>query len=72
MLYFFKISCFFSKPLLDASVSCHDYARFDLKNSIIAIELYIVLVLNLYFCGGCALKSNYYNLNLSDERFRKW
>ncbi len=55
--------------------------RFDFKNSIIAIKLYI-MILNLYLrseqspsksliCGGCALKLNYYNLNSSDEGFWK-
>ncbi len=55
---------------------------FDLKNSVIAIKQYLVMISNLYltlnylqvrgakvFCGGCALKLNYYNLKLSDERF---
>ncbi len=47
MLYFLRLTIF-SKPLLDASVSCHNYARFDFKNSIIAIKLYLAMVLNLY------------------------
>ncbi len=66
---------FFSKPFLDASVSFITMQRFDIKN-IIAI-----MVLNLYltsgwsqskwFCGGCALKLNYYNFNSSDDGFWK-
>ncbi len=33
---------------LDASVSCHNYAKIWFQNSIIATKLYLVLVLNLY------------------------
>ncbi len=54
--------------------------RFDFRNSIIAIKLVLVMILKLYltsvkrgakirFCGGCALKLNYYILNSSDEGF---
>ncbi len=54
--------------------------RFDFKNSIIAIKLFIVMILNLYltsewsqsekgtkvwFCAGCAFKLNYYNSSLT-------
>ncbi len=66
---------FFSKALVNAIAM----QRFNFKNSIIAIKLYI-MILNLYLsseqspsksliCGGCALKLNYYNLNSSDEGF---
>ncbi len=34
--------------MLDASVSGHNYARFDFKNRIIATKLFLVMVLNLY------------------------
>ncbi len=59
--------------------------RFDFKNSIIAIKVYLVMILNLYltsdlkvrrggkvwFCGGCALKLHFYKLDSSDEGFWK-
>ncbi len=46
MLYFFKINCF-SKALLYISVSVIAMQIFDFKNSMIAIKLYLVMILNL-------------------------
>ncbi len=46
MLYFFKINCF-SKALLYISVSVIAMQIFDFKNSIVAIKLYLVMILNL-------------------------
>ncbi len=49
MLYFFKInSFFFSKALLDPVFPVIAMQRFDFKNGIIAIKLFIVMILNLY------------------------
>ncbi len=48
MLYFFKINCFFSKALFDSSFPVITMQRFDFKNSIIAIKLFLVMILNLY------------------------
>ncbi len=48
MLYFFKINSFFSKTLLDPMFPVIAMQIFDFKNSIIAIELFLVMILNLY------------------------
>ncbi len=45
---FFKINSFFSKALLDPLFPVIAMQIFDFKNSIIAIELFLVMILNLY------------------------
>ncbi len=52
MLYFFKINSFFLKALLDPVFPVIAMQRFDFKNSIIAIKLFIVMILNLYITSG--------------------
>ncbi len=46
---FFIFNCFFfSKALLDPVFPVIAMQRFDFKNSIIAIKLFLVMILNLY------------------------
>ncbi len=50
---FFKInSFFFPNALLDASVCCHKNPIFYFKNCIIAIQLFLVIVLNQYLTSA--------------------
>ncbi len=49
MLYFlFLTDFFFLKALLDPVFPVIAMQRFDFKNSIIAIKLFFVMILNLY------------------------
>ncbi len=53
MLYFFKINSFyFCKALLDPVFHVIDMQIFDFKNSIITIQLFLVMILNLYFSSA--------------------
>ncbi len=44
MYMLYCLRWFFSKALLDASVSCHNYAKIWFQNSIIAIKLYLMIL----------------------------
>ncbi len=52
MLYFFKINYFFPKALLDPVFPVIAMQRFGFKNSIIAIQLFLVMILNLYLTSA--------------------
>ncbi len=49
---FFKINSFFCKALLDPVFHVIAMQIFDFKNSIIAIQLFLVMILNLYFSSA--------------------
>ncbi len=51
MLNFFKIN-FFCKALLDPVFPVIAMQRFDFKNSIIAIKLFLAMILNLYLTSA--------------------
>ncbi len=52
MLYFFKMNNFFPKALLDPVFPVIAMQRFGFKNSIIAIKLFLVMILNLYLTSA--------------------
>ncbi len=52
MLYFFKFNYSFCKALLDPVFYVIAMQRFDFKNSIIAIKLFLVMILNLYLTSA--------------------
>ncbi len=50
--FIFKIYLFFYKALLDPVFPVIAMQRFDFKNSIIAIKLFLVTILNLYLTSA--------------------
>ncbi len=51
-LIFLRLTLFLLKALLDPVFPVIAMQRFDFKNSIIAIKLFIVMILNLYITSG--------------------
>ncbi len=59
-MHFFILTVFFFKPLLDASIFCHNWAKIWFKNSIVATKLFLVMVLNLYLTSAWSKRKSYF------------